>query len=205
MLGEAIHLPVFGAATRLFLAATMANIAKINPLGVSFDPSTIPMRTSKRSSKYLCAVQTPAAMAKSGRPDDGKSRWTDRAAQSDFVPDQFFGEEEPCRPDAIVHDFVDGHCVVCLRTRAGDALVIDDLVANDHPVDQFGVKMRQPETIGVVLGKRLLARDRRQCIRRTEDPHVIGVLGDKTLNIVCVVGVKLALDRRSRVHARLGT
>src|SRR5688500_19044087 len=88
-----------------------------------------------------------------------------------------------------------------MLAHAADSLVIDHLVPQDHPVDDFRMPSRQVEALfRVVLGERLLAREHGFCGGRSEHAHVVGVLGDEALEVARVVGFELSLDRKLGVH-----
>ena len=99
------------------------------------------------------------------------------------------------RPDAAVDDVVHGHGARWSDRQAGDGLVVDDDVAGDHAVHEPGRQLGQVEPVlRLVLGERRLSGEDRPRRRQAEHSNVVRVLGDEALEVVCVVGVVLALD-----------
>jgi len=73
--------------------------------------------------------------------------------------------------------------------------MVYDLIANNTPVKQLGVKVWKTEPrISIELGELLLARHGGRRCRHFVDRDVIAVRCDERLQIMCVVRIKLPLD-----------
>jgi len=107
-----------------------------------------------------------------------------------------YASEEPDTLDETSLDFIDGDCLYNVCSQAGDALVVDDLVACDHSIYHCRVQAGNRESVlRVVLGERCLAREYGRGRGWPEDLDIVSVLGCKALDVVRVVCVQLPLNR----------
>src|SRR4029453_11381478 len=102
------------------------------------------------------------------------------------------------QPDALnetIANDVRYHRVDRLVTQAYYSLVVYDLVADNTPVKQLGVKVWKTEPrISIELGELLLASHGGRRCRHFVDRDVIAISCDESLQIMCVVRIELPLD-----------
>jgi hypothetical protein len=103
--------------------------------------------------------------------------------------------EEPNHSDPAIHHLVDRNSGEIGIRQSSDAFVVGHDASGNDTVYQFGVKLRNCESVlGVMLTKCLLAREHWFLGRWPKDLDIVGVLGDEALKITGVVGVELALN-----------
>ena len=111
------------------------------------------------------------------------------------------GADEPHFRDAVFRDLIDGSSVQwCARHPEHDFL-IDHLVAEDHAIDELGMKVWEVEAVvSIVHCQGSTADEDWIRVGHAIDEYVFGVFTHEALQITSVVGVELALCERLGVE-----